>query len=192
MAAWVRTFREGIRPEVRQVINDVGLAALDDLNLPLSFDLSRPEVIRFLEGRSQRFAREVNQTTWFRLRISLAEGIDAGESTEELARRVEGVMADRIASSAETIARTEVNGASNGGTLLAWNQTDVVKGKTWLAALDERTRETHVQAHGQEVALDADFQVGDGAGPAPGQIGLPEEDINCRCAMSAVLDMGER
>jgi len=54
----------------------------------------------------------------------------------------------------------------------------VVKGKVWLAALDDRTRETHVQAHGQERALDEDFEVGAGSGPAPGQIGLPEEIAN--------------
>ena len=29
-----------------------------------------------------------------------------------------------------------------------------------------------------------DFEVGDGSGPAPGQIGLAEEDINCRCSMT--------
>jgi len=55
------------------------------------------------------------------------------------------------------------------------------------AALDFRTREMHVAAHGQVVALDADFEVGGGSGPALGQIGLAAEDMQCRCSMLAVL-----
>jgi SPP1 gp7 family putative phage head morphogenesis protein len=95
------------------------------------------------------------------------------------------IMAERIRSTPETIARTEVIGAANGGTLEAWRQSGVVQRKTWLAALDARTRDSHVEAHGQTVALEADFVVGGHLGPAPGQIGEPDEDINCRCSMTA-------
>jgi hypothetical protein len=49
----------------------------------------------------------------------------------------------------------------------------------WISALDDRTRESHISAHGQIVGLDEDFHVGDGDGPHPGGIGLPEEDIQC-------------
>ena len=100
-------------------------------------------------------------------------------------------MGDRIRSSAETIARTEIIGGANGGTLEAWIQSEVVKGKRWLATLDDRVRDTHAEAHGQEVAIDEDFVVGNASGPMPGQMGTPEEDINCRCTATAILDMGE-
>jgi SPP1 gp7 family putative phage head morphogenesis protein len=186
-AQWIRTFREEVRPLIRTIVKEAGAGALDDLNVALVFDVAEPRVVRFLEQRAQRFARQVNETTWDALKQSLKDGLDAGESMSELADRVEAVMAERIASSKETIARTEVIGAANGGTLEAWKQSDVVESKVWLAALDDRTRETHAEAHGQSVGLDEDFQVGDGSGPAPGQIGLAEEDINCRCSMTAEL-----
>jgi uncharacterized protein with gpF-like domain len=96
-------------------------------------------------------------------------------------------MGERIASTPETIARTEVIGAANGAVLEAWEQSGVVEGKSWLAALDDRTRESHIAAHGQTVPLDEDFQVGVGSGPAPGQIGEAEEDISCRCTITAVV-----
>ena len=96
-------------------------------------------------------------------------------------------MAERIRSSDEVIARTEITGCSSGGTIEAWRQSKVVSGKSWLAALDSRTRETHKEAHGETVGLDDDFRVGAGHGPGPGQIGLPEEDCNCRCSLTAVL-----
>ncbi len=188
LAEWIKKFRLEVRSVLKEIIADAGADALEDIDVSISFDVLEPQVVRFLEQRAQRFARLVNETTWEELKQSLKAGLEKGESIAELADRVEAVMAGRIRSSAETIARTEVIGASNGGTLAAWKQSEVVVAKTWLAALDDRTRDSHVAAHGQTVDLDKDFRVGGGEGPHPGAIGLAEEDINCRCAMTAVLD----
>lgn len=183
---WIKKFRVEVRPVIQQAIQDFGESAYAQIGLqPDDFNVSEPAVVRFLEQRAQRFARDVNDTTWNDLKASLAEGIDNGESLQQLMDRVEAVMGERIASSPETIARTEINGAANGGTLLAWKQSDVVESKSWLSHLDNRTRDSHVDAHGQTVDLDEDFQVGDASGPAPGQMGDPAEDCNCRCSMTA-------
>jgi len=191
LAQWIKEFRIKGRPSLKAILLEAGEAAMEDLGLGIAFDVMEPNVVRFLERRAQRFAKEVNETTWQQLKDSLKEGMDAGEGIEELAQRVEAEMAGRIESDSETIARTETIGANNGGSLLAWEQTDAVGGKTWLAALDERTRETHVEAHqryqNDPIGIDEDFEVGEGSGPAPGQIGLAGEDINCRCTMTAVL-----
>ncbi len=184
---WVRKFRTEVRPQIKTVTQDAGDAALDDLKLSVAFDVSDPRVTRFIEGRTQRFAQAVNETTWSALKDSLAEGIDAGEALDDLVARVEQVMDGRIRSSGETIARTEVIGASNGGTLEAWRQSGVVDQKEWVAELDDRTRDTHRDAHGQQVGLDEDFQVGDATGPGPGLMDLAEESINCRCTLVAVV-----
>jgi uncharacterized protein with gpF-like domain len=100
-------------------------------------------------------------------------------------------MGERIRSSATTIARTETNGAVSGGALIAAEESGVVQGKTWVAALDERTRDTHIEAHDQTVPLDQDCVVGSGTGPSPGQINEAGESINCRCFMAFVLDTQE-
>ena len=167
---------------------DAGTAALADISVGIGFDVKSPDAMRFLEQRTQRFALQVNETTWDSLRTSLVEGMDAGESIDDLAKRVEAVMGDRISSNAQTIARTETIGALNGGSQIAWEQSGVVAGKEWVAALDERTRDTHIAAHGQRVKLNDDFSVGGGSGPQPGQIGIAEEDINCRCSAVPILD----
>jgi SPP1 gp7 family putative phage head morphogenesis protein len=185
MAEWVKRFRREGRPLLAEMLLAFGAAALEDLGLTLAFDVYEPAVVRFLEQRAQRFAIEVNQTTWDSLKASLAEGIEAGDSMDTMAERVEAVMAERIRSSAETIARTEVNGAQNGGTLAAWEQSGVVEGKEWVAALDARTRDDHVDAHGQVVGIDEDFEVAGVRGPTPGQMGDPAQDCNCRCTMIA-------
>lgn len=186
--SWIKKFRVAMRPVLRLIVQDSGQAALDDLALSTAFDLSDPNVIRFLEGRAQRFAREVNETTWTQLKASLGEGISAGESIDTLSARVETVMEGRIQSASTTIARTETVTASNGGTLLSWEQSGVVQSKTWLSALDDRTRDDHIEAHGQTVGLDEDFDVGGDSGPAPGQMGSAENDINCRCSMVAGIE----
>lgn len=187
-AEWIKRFRQEIRPVLKTIVAEIGAQALEDVASDVTFDVNEPSVARFLEKRAQRFAREVNETTWDELKQSLTEGLDNGESLDSLIDRVEAVMGARIRSSGEVIARTEINGAANGGTLNAWKQSEVVTAKEWLAALDGRTRDSHVNAHGQRVGIDEEFRVGEGHGPHPGAIGLAEEDIQCRCSMIPVLD----
>ena len=54
--------------------------------------------------------------------------------------------------------------------------------KVWIATNDEKTRPSHVEAHGQRVPLDALFAVGTDDLEYPGDPnGSAEEIINCRC-----------
>ena len=194
---WNALFAEEITPDLQAAAQAAGEATMTDVGASIDFDISHPEVALFLAERAQRFAEEVNETTWERLKETLTEGREAGEDIDELAQRVEDEMADRIRSSAETIARTETMGALNGGALLAAQQSGVVDGKGWLASVDGRERATHAKAHKKyqaaAIPLSEDFKVGRGSGPAPGQIGLAEEDIACRCTMTFVIkdDDGE-
>lgn len=189
---WIKKFRQGARRIFGNIVQDAGKSTLENVGVSLAFDLSRPEVVRYIERMSQRFAKEINETTYKNLKASLAEAEKLGEGIDKISARVKAVMGDRITSTPEVIARTEVNTASNGAALLAYKQSGVVSRKTWLAALDGRERESHRAAHLQyqrdPIGLDEDFLVGSGRGPAPGQIGLPEEDIQCRCTMQPVVD----
>lgn len=184
---WIKKFRSELRPLLKEIVLEAAEEAWDGLNIGGAFDVTNPEVAKFIEQRAQRFAQLVNETTYAQLQTSLAVGTDAGESIALLTERVNSVMEGRIRSSAETIARTEVIGASNGGALRSYQASGVVEKKAWLAALDDRTRETHKEAHGQTVGLDEDFKVGGAVGPAPGQMGKADEDVNCRCAIRPVL-----
>ena len=86
---------------------------------------------------------------------------------------------------AERIVRTETNRAFSIANQSTQNQAaGKIDGllKQWLAAADGRTRENHLNAHGQRVPIDKKFKIGkhklmmphDPAGPA-------SETINCRC-----------
>lgn len=193
---WVKASREAARPLLSDIVADFGALALADLGLEIAFDVSGVAARRFIEQRAQRFATEITDTSWDKLRDVLSLSMGAGESNEEIAEKVGDLFTSWYrhtgdeemiakATRAFVIARTEVNGASNGGTLVAWKQSDVVESKTWLSALVSTTRDSHVAAHGQTVKLNENFIVGMGEGPAPGQIGVAGEDINCLCTMTA-------
>ena len=185
---WIRAFKVTMRPIIANIVTEQAQLAADEVGYTLAFDVQDPNVIRAMEKQLQRFAEEVNDTTWDALKASLAEGIDAGEGIGQLAERVDAIMIDRIRSSKETIARTEVTASSSLGTQESWRQSGVVKGKEWIAALDSRTRETHAAAHGQVVGLDDVFTVGAATGPGPGMMSSAAETVNCRCSLSPVLD----
>ncbi|OQB25741.1 MAG: Phage portal protein [Chloroflexi bacterium ADurb.Bin180] len=194
---WVGESKKAIQAVLKRVVEDGGKDALELLGLDLSFDVTDPRVTAFITGRAQRFASLVTDTTWQLLKDTLNEGMKEGESIPELADRVRELMGDRIESSAETIARTEVIGASNGGTMEAWKQSGVVKGKTWLSALDDRTRGqdpkdefNHYDCHGETVAIDEPFVGTNEDLMYPGdEAGSAGNVINCRCTMTAVLDI---
>lgn len=84
---------------------------------------------------------------------------------------------------AERIARTETTGAANAGAQSS-AQAAGMGVKVWQATGGPRTRETHLAASGQCVALDDTFLVGGEQLSIPGDpAGSPAETVNCRCAM---------
>ena len=188
---WQQLALEGMGQYIEQGMQRGGTVAMARLGSAVRFNIGSPAATKFLRERQQRFVVEITQSRWDALKRSLQAGIDAGEDILQLADRVPACVRPQLSSS-ETIARTEVVGAFNGGTEQAFRDSGIVASKAWLAAIDERTRESHVMAHGQTVPTSDDFQLDGGAGPAPGQItqmgaSVPEENINCRCTIVAVL-----
>jgi hypothetical protein len=89
---------------------------------------------------------------------------------------------------ARRIARTEIQGAVEGGSLASAQATAEATGrpmfKAWLSTSDERTRASHNVADGQIVKLAEPFRVGAALLQHPAFPGGPaHEVINCRCTM---------
>jgi len=177
----------GVSAIVAEAYGAAGLAALRRVGMAaVGFNLSNPSAERFLAKREQRFVKLIPEDQWKELKASLVKGMQEGQGSEGLKKIVEDhpVVSP---SRAEMVARTEVIGAYNGGLEEGWKQSELKGEKVWLAALDARTRESHREAHGQSVQLNDDFELMSGAkGAAPGQTGVAEEDINCRCAMDFI------
>lgn len=125
----------------------------------------------------------INETTHLALRESLLEGIEAGESLEELIARVDKVFDNAIDSRAATIARTESLTAMN-YTSMSVFQDSGVPFKGWVGILDDRIRDSHEGAHGQVVPIDQKFHVGESDMDFPGDPTAPAKEVcNCRCSV---------
>lgn len=131
------------------------------------------------------------------IRETVTRGIIEGKDYGSLARDIKERI-DISAGRAQRIAQTEAHRAREEGKL-AMLEDATRKGidldKTWSAALDERTRQTHGSMDGQSVAVfDEEGNPGKFRSPAggeaeyPGGFGIPEEDINCRCSVKGVIN----
>lgn len=198
---WQAIFADALLDQIQTAAELGAVATLADLRADTAlFNLESPEVAAAMQARAQAFAVEVNATTWDALKTSLMEGIAQGEGIDKLMTRVTEVMAGRISSSAETIARTETIGALTEGSLMGAKEaadTGLDVRKQWLASFDGRERETHAAAHrryqAQPIALDASFSVGGVNFKSPGNPtggrtkASASETINCRCALTYVV-----
>jgi len=203
MARWVRVLREESGPVFGTIVRQAGAWLHVGLDIPGTFDNTTPEVVRSLRQQSQRFAVEVNNTTWTDLKATLVEGIEGGEDIRKLSNRVRQTFDTYIADSpgdlelvakrgrAELIARTETTKAWSSGAEHAARQSGVISKKQWQAAIDERTRDAHLTAHGQTVALKDDFVVDGESGPFPGEFTSASNVCNCRCFVKYVVDRRE-
>jgi HK97 family phage portal protein len=189
-AAKKRIRDEGM-PFVEQIIILAGEDAFQFLEvIDLDFDLANPRVIGFLRTRENLLVNIADEV-FEQIRGELIEGIEAAESVGQLQARInERVWQNAQQVRSLRVARTESATATNRGNLEAYTQTGLVERKEWLSAGD--ARETHLAASARyqgdgAIPINEDFQVGAGSGPCPGNIGLPEEDINCRCAFMPVI-----
>ncbi len=126
---WIKSFRVESRELTTSIIEATGRLAASDVGLATGFNVKDPNIINGIERQAQKFAEEVNETTWNALKDSIHEGVRDGDSIDKIASRVESVMGERIRSSGEVIARTEVNRAVNFGTQEGWRQSGVVQKK---------------------------------------------------------------
>lgn len=117
------------------------------------------------------------------LQSALTQGILQGEAITKIAKRFQSVsgMDERAAI---RNARTAMTGAQNGGRLDAMERAKergIDVKKAWMATLDNRTRDSHVELDGQEQEIDDEFTNGL---MFPGDPeGEPAEVYNCRCRM---------
>lgn len=161
-----------------------GKRALRSVGVRNPFDSADPRALRQLRLQEQRFAQPVSEKLWTLLRESMREGVKRGESESSIAGRVHGIM-DNQRFEASRIAATETATAINGGTDLGYKQSGVVLTKRWSTAGDQEVRQAHAQAEGQEVPVDARFDVGGEKLSYPGDpMASAGNAINCRCALT--------
>lgn len=116
------------------------------------------------------------------------QGILLGESIPDIAGRLKNVT-NMNRDSAVRNARTMVTAAENKGRLdeyRAAEDSGVILEREWVAALDKKTRDLHVQLDRQRRAVGEPFQIGGYTIMYPGDpSAAPEMVYNCRCTTIA-------
>ena len=147
-------------------------------------------VTAWIANNAAEKVREPIGTTRDQIRKALAAGVAEGEHVVKLAKRLEALYVTNIVPNrARLIARTEVIGASNLGSLEGARATGLDLKKKWLATPQPmRTRSTHLAAgRGKAIPLDEAFIVGGQRlmHPGDGSLGASASEVcNCRCAMT--------
>ena len=171
----IMKFTETVLPRITQMVKINGEAAAAELGL--GFDVTNPEVVKWIKKRGGFLIKSIGDTTLKKLKRTLAEGVANGESIPNLASRISGVYDEAKGSRSVLIARTETINASNSGALEAYKQSGIVEKKEWLATMDDRVRDEHAAMNGEVVDIDKPFSNGE---MYPGE-------PNCRCTVLPVL-----
>lgn len=116
--------------------------------------------------------------------VVLRQGLDNGWSMERTAKELSQSIPQFSLSRSTLIARTEMVGSANAGSLGAVKALGAASHKRWLARLDSRTRPSHADANDQVQPLDIPFNVGGSQLQYPGAQGAPAAEVcNCRCTI---------
>jgi len=172
---------------MKKVISEYGpqvmknLSAQVSTNANLSFNVYNPQVTQFIKNTSYENAVRINEETASLLQKNMKEGLEAGESMTDMAKRVENVFDNCTSYRANMIARTETIRATNGGALYAYHQSGVVKEKMWYTADDERRCPLCLKLNKKKIPFDDMFVSGGN------KVQAPPLHPNCRCTIVAIV-----
>jgi HK97 family phage portal protein len=180
------------------VAEDFGRRVLSNLKADLyevkfEEDIFSRAIRTWLASEGAKRVVGIGETTKEKIRKELIAGVQAGEGTFELTKRLESMYREFSTVRAERIARTEVISASNMGSQTAARSTGLPLEKEWIATFDNRTRSPHATAHGQRRDLDRPYEV---MGqrlmfPGDGSMGATADNtIQCRCTESYRVKRG--
>lgn len=191
---WVQELNTRVRPSVLQVVRRA-YRRFTGAPPPPGFDQTA-YVTEYLNASVNRMTGTPDEV-YREIAASLAEGTAAGESIPKLAARVDRILTvtgnPTWTNRGVVVARTEVTGGQNAGTLAAAGERQARTGvplvKTWLATTRgttaAATRPAHRAADGQTVPITEAFTVGGEALQYPGDPrGSAGNVCNCRCSFT--------
>lgn len=170
--------------------------AFDRLNMSFNFQFVNQDTLKNLLDENHTILPNPSKNfnipkdlKWneSRVRSAITQGIIQGDSMLKIADRLKSVENMTDAQAMRT-ARTAVTGAENAGRMDSMRYMEKIglqPKKQWVATLDHRTRDSHVDVDGEIRELDEEFSNGL---DYPGGMGDPSEVYNCRCTMITVFE----
>ena len=182
---WQALFDDVIEPLRQEILTGSAEISLAALNADKNFNLTST-MTEALRNQGAQYVTNINGTTQARIAEMLAEAAQAGDSVDQIARRIDAIFRDKARSRA--IARTEVGMANQSGTTEGFRLSEVVEEKAWNTSRDSAVRDSHA-IDGQTVRLDQLFELRSGTrAEFPLDPRLPPADlVNCRCFVTPLV-----
>lgn len=163
----------------------------------VSWEVTNPFTAKVLAQSGSQITN-IAQTTQLNVMQIIKGSYDQGLSIPDTAEAIQAGMKDASVARATLIARTELAGAANGGSLAATQIVSQATGttyfKVWMTAPGAMypRHEEYPDLDGQTVQIDDAFQVGEDQLQFPGDAdGSPDEVCNCRCSLSYTDNAGD-
>ena len=188
-AGFTNELKKNLDPVTKTVLQRAGDELLDEIGQPDDpWKLAPIKAIHFISGR-EKLLDKVGETVQAKINNTLATGLDAGETTEQLSARVKAAFNDLQNYEAKRIAMTETSAAY--GYARHETMTDAgVEYKAWLSSHGPTVRPAHADAEetyiDDPIPLDEPFIVNGEELMYPGdENGSAENVINCHCIQIA-------
>ncbi len=194
--------QEAWNDELGTILTTIGEISLhawsDATDVP---PVSRHAFIQASLAQTENLLVRIPDDTYNLVFAELSDGINAGESVDQLAARVDQVLdytgSERWPNRAKVIAQTETTRAYGGGTLAAGMEMSRVTGrllkKVWDTRDDSRVRSPHREVDGEVRDLSMPFYVDAVPMLFPGDPSAPPDLVcGCRCELRIVNERGKR
>lgn len=140
------------------------------------------EVERYIAEAVATDVARITDTTRKQIRIAMLEGLSAGETRNDIAKRIRQVMTTASTSRALAIADTESHNAISSGSF----NTALISGlgtKTWNTVGDESVRDIHSILNGSTIAMNKFFS-NNLLYPGDAAHGSARDIVRCRCFLT--------
>ena len=151
----------------------------------IRFDITAPTSRAILDAYAARIQDTIGSAIGDQVTEAIQTGYTDGQSVLQVSRAIQSATDAISRPRADMLARSDLNGIANAGSLLAAQTTGAAAYKVWTSAGDDRVRPDHEDADGQTVAIGDTFDVGGEAAMYPGDPSLSwDESANCRCTVT--------
>lgn len=190
-----KTLKQGLGSMFEESYYRVAFALETEVQAKLAYSKINPKVIQAsiqnpISGLTLNQTLEKNRrNVIIGINQQITQGLIQGESYQKMTRRVKKHLESDVKKSIRVV-QTEAHRVQQDGRMQSYEhaaEQGVIMKKVWTSTLDGDTRDAHQDLDGVEIDLDEDFVSETGSGPAPGQMGSAEDDINCRCSVRTVI-----
>lgn len=179
-----------VEDKLHNIVLEFGAATVAEVGEDIAFQETE-RVLDYVRRNGLLRSKLYDRTTQNGLAKTLVEGIRKNESLAKLTDRVESLYSGYVQNRAKTIARTESLRAANFGAEEGMKQAGI-EIKEWLTTRDAFVRDAHIALDTVQSGVGGQFTVPSGTWQGmqtdfPGNFGVAELDINCRCTIIPVF-----